>query len=127
MEIQEFVMEVSRENHDDFLGSEFAVLNFFPDWHMDCLMVMLILESLAEELVGQVRFGKVDIEECEELAEKYGIVKVPCVVIFKNGQIVERIEKGDSEEFLRGKILGFDLSGKIKQEKIIKHLRNLML
>ena len=104
MVFRELVLEVDEDNYDDFLNNGISVLNFFSDWKMDCLMIFPMLEALAEELNGKICFGKVNVEECEKLAEMHRVSKVPCVLIFKNGELVERINNCDSEEFLRERI-----------------------
>ena len=67
-------------------------------------MVLPILESLAEEFAEKICFGKVNVEEYGEMAEKYGVSKVPCLIILKQGKVIEKIERSCSEEFLREKI-----------------------
>ena len=104
MEIQELIMEVDSANHSDFLKREVSVLHFFSDWQMDCLMSMPIFESLAEEFCDKIFFGRVNIEENEEIADKYQVQKVPLILVFKNGEIIDRIHGCDCEEVLREKI-----------------------
>jgi thioredoxin 1 len=72
---------------------------------MDCLMVLPMLESLAEEFGQKISFGKVNIEEAEDLAKKHGISKVPSCLFFKNGSLVDRMDKMNSEDILRNKIM----------------------
>jgi thioredoxin 1 len=104
MKLKEFVINIDDENCLQFLKNEIAILNFFSDWHMTCLMVHPILEELAEEFSDRIFFGKVDVEEYEKLAERYSIEKVPTLIIFKKGAQVDRIESAISEEALREKI-----------------------
>ena len=104
MVFQELVRELDQSNFGDFLERDFSVLNFFSDWHMNCLMVFPILDSLAEEFVGKIFFGKVDVEENEELARRFNVGSVPCLLIFKNGELVDRIDNACSEEILREKL-----------------------
>lgn len=104
MGFQEFIHEIDEENHDSFMKNDLSILHFFSDWEMDCLMVLPVIESLAEEFSGKIHFGKVNIEEAEKLANKHQIKKVPSVVFFKKGQQVDRLDKFDSEEMFRNKI-----------------------
>ena len=90
MVFQELVRELDQSNYHEFLKRDFSVLNFFSDWHMNCLMVFPILDSLAEEFADKIFFGKVDVEENEDLAEKYNVGSVPCLLIFRNGQPVKQ-------------------------------------
>lgn len=104
MKITQTVLEINESNHDEFLKNNFSVLNFFSEWQMNCLMALPVIESVAEEFFGKIFFGNVNVDDCETLAKRYGVEKVPCVIFFKNGEVIERIEKFFSEEFLREKI-----------------------
>ena len=104
MVFRELVRELDQSNCREFLERDFSVLNFFSDWHMNCLMVFPILDSLAEEFLDKISFGKADIEEHEALAERYHVGSVPCLLIFKNGELVDRIDYACSEEILREKL-----------------------
>ena len=104
MVFNELVIEVDEDNYSNFLDNEIVVLNFFSDWHMNCLMVLPILEELAEEYKGRICFGKVNIEEVEVIAQKHKIESIPSIIVFKNGQQVLRIENIVSEEVIREKI-----------------------
>ena len=103
MKFRELVQEIGAENYYKFLENEISVLNFFNDWHMNCLMCFPILESLAEEFSG-ICFGKINIEEYGEIAEKHNVENVPCLIIFRKGQQIDRIDNMISEEVLRERI-----------------------
>ena len=105
MEFKELIPEIDCTNHDKFLKSNLLILHFFSEWEMDCLMVLPILESVAEEFNGKANFGKINIEEAEDLARKHSVLKVPSILFFKNGCLVDRIDKMNSEDILRNKIM----------------------
>ena len=105
MKFQELIAEIDEGNHRDFLSNGFSVLNFFNDWNMGSLMALPVIESLAEDFFGKICFGKINVDEDEGLARAYGVEKVPCLIIFKNGKEVDRVENFDSEEVLRKKIV----------------------
>lgn len=67
-------------------------------------MCLPIIESVAEEFNGKALFGRVNIEEAEDIAKKHKVLKVPSVLFFKNGCLVDRIDKMNSEDILRNKI-----------------------
>jgi len=104
MGFQEIISEIDETNHDKFLNSNLSILHFFSDWEMDCLMCLPIIESIAEEFSGQALFGKVNIEDAENIAKKHKVMKVPSVLFFKNGNLVDRMDKMNSEDILRSKI-----------------------
>jgi len=107
MQFQEFILDIDEDNHQIFMEKDVAILNFFSDWHMGCLMTLPIIENLAEEFFGKAFFGKVNVEEAEEIARRFEVHKVPTTLIFRKGHIVERIENHDSEEVLRERICCF--------------------
>ena len=103
-QFQELIAEIDATNHDNFIKSNLSILHFFSDWEMNCLMVLPILESLAEEFNGKAIFGKVNIEEAEDIAKRHRVLKVPSVLFFKQGSLIDRLDKIDCEEVLRHKI-----------------------
>jgi len=104
MSFQNPILEIDNTNHQEFLKNNLSIMHFFSDWEMDCLMFMPIIESIAEEFTGKAFFGKVNIEEAEAIAKKHKVLKVPSILFFKRGSLIDRIDKLDSEDLLREKI-----------------------
>lgn len=67
-----------------------AMVDFFADWCMPCKMAAPVLEELAEEYEGKVKIAKVDVDRSQALAQKYGVMSIPTVIVFKDGQEAER-------------------------------------
>lgn len=65
-----------------------VLVDFFATWCGPCRMLAPILEQVAEETTASIY--KVDIDESEQIARKYGIMVVPTMIIFKDGQEVEK-------------------------------------
>ncbi len=71
----------------EVLGSEQPVIvDFWAPWCGPCHMVSPILDQIAEERSGQLRVVKVNIDEEPELAQRYGVMSIPAMVLFKDGQ-----------------------------------------
>jgi thioredoxin 1 len=78
--------------NDVVLQSDTPVLvDFWATWCKPCLMVAPILDELAEEYDGQVMFTKVDLDQNQKIAANYGIMSIPALIIFKDGEPVANV------------------------------------
>ncbi len=81
-----------------------VVVDFWAEWCGPCHQIAPILETLAEEYDGKIKFVKVDTEENFETPSSYGILSLPTLLVFKEGQQIERITgarpKGDLKRSL---------------------------
>jgi thioredoxin 1 len=68
-----------------------VVVDFWAPWCAPCRMVAPIIESLAEEYEGTVRFAKVNVDEVPSVASRYGIRSIPTIGIFKDGEAVNGV------------------------------------
>ena len=67
-----------------------TVVDFYADWCGPCRMVSPIIESLSKEYAGRAKFVKINTDDNPELAERFGIMSIPTVMVFKNGQVSSR-------------------------------------
>ena len=82
-----------------------VLLDFWAPWCGPCRMLSPVVEQLAEEYGGQVKVGKVNVDEEGELASAFQVMSIPCIVVMKDGKIVEKAvgyrPKAQLEEMLR--------------------------
>lgn len=73
--------------------SGIALVDFFATWCGPCRMLAPIIEELAEEYKNnpEVKIGKINVDENQALAEEYGVMSIPTLILFKNGQKIETI------------------------------------
>ena len=68
---------------------ETVIVDFYADWCMPCKMMSPIIEDIDSEGIKNLTVGKVNVDSNQELAEKYGIMSIPTIIIFKNGKIIK--------------------------------------
>ncbi|MDI6903607.1 MAG: thioredoxin [Methanocellales archaeon] len=67
------------------------VIDCWAPWCAPCRMMALIIDALAKDNAGDIVFGKLNVDENQEVAVKYGIMSIPTLLVFKNGTLVKRI------------------------------------
>lgn len=70
--------------------STVAIVDFSATWCGPCRMMAPVLEELSEEMSGKADFYNLDVDEAPEVAAKFGISSIPCLVLLKNGQAVSQ-------------------------------------
>ena len=68
-----------------------ALVDFWAAWCGPCRAVAPVVEELAEEYDGRISFGKVNVDDNPKTASKYGIMSIPSLILFKNGEPVSNI------------------------------------
>ncbi len=77
-----------------------ALVDFWAPWCGPCRMVGPIIEELADELDGDVIVGKVNVDEQPDLAAAYGVMSIPTIILFKDGDEADRSIGAKSKEAL---------------------------
>ncbi len=91
------------ENFDkEVLGADKPVLvDFYADWCGPCKMMAPAIEQLAEEMGNTAIVGKLNVDENEEIAMRYQVMSIPTLLIFKDGQIVNKAVGVQKKEIVR--------------------------
>ena len=80
---------ITLDNFDsEVLNSEIPVIvDFWATWCGPCTMLSPVIEEISHELAGQVKVGKVNVDEEGALASRFGIMSIPTVMLFKDGKV----------------------------------------
>lgn len=99
------VINVNTNNFDETVKSGVVVVDFFANWCGPCKMLSPIIEEVSNEM-NDVVFTKVNIDESSDIASKFGIMSIPTIIIFKNGQMINKnvgfLSKSELKEFING-------------------------
>ena len=84
------ISEITKNNYnneiEDYEGT--VLLDFFADWCTPCKMLSKTIDKIANE--SDVKICKINIETETELANRFGIMSIPTLIIMKNGKVIER-------------------------------------
>jgi thioredoxin 1 len=76
----------------EVLKSEKAVLvDFWASWCGPCRMIAPVVEEIADDYAGKITVGKLNVDEQSEIAAKYGVMSIPTLLLFQNGQAVDKV------------------------------------
>ncbi len=66
-----------------------AVVDFWAPWCGPCRMLGPVMDEIAEDMNGKAKFFKINVDENTAIAQKYAISSIPCVMVFKDGEVVD--------------------------------------
>ena len=84
------------------------VVDCWAPWCGPCRMIGPIIEELAKEMQGKIVFGKLNVDENPRTSMKYGIMSIPSLLVFKNGNLVDNIIGAMPKEMLKAKIAPYE-------------------
>ena len=98
------VPELTPNNFDDFIKEGLVLVDFFAEWCMPCMMMSPIVEDLSEKFKGKIKFGKVNVGETQELAQRYNVSSIPNFTLFKDGKQIDSFIGSMSEDDFEEKL-----------------------
>ncbi|AXH13233.1 thioredoxin [Halarcobacter bivalviorum] len=97
-------IDLTPENFDATVNSGVSLVDFWAPWCGPCRMIAPVIEELAEDFEGKANICKVNTDEQQDLAVKYGIRSIPTILFMKDGEIVDQMVGASSKQALAEKI-----------------------
>src|SRR5665648_1250458 len=94
------VLTLTYKNFQQQTKNKVVLVDFWATWCAPCRMMAPVLNDVASELNGNLRVGKVDIEQYQSLAGKYKVRSIPTMILLKNGIEINRFVGIKSKDFL---------------------------
>jgi len=98
----ELTDEIFDENVKNYNG--LILVDFFAEWCSPCKMLEPMIDELASEFLGKIKFGKVNIGENPKTTAEYHILSLPTLLIFKSGKVIKQLNNGTNKTIIKENI-----------------------
>ncbi|MCJ7572251.1 MAG: thioredoxin [Candidatus Thermoplasmatota archaeon] len=103
--IQDTPLEITDADFDDSVKKyKTIVIDCWAPWCGPCRIVSPIIDELAKEMQGKIVFGKLNVDENPRISMKHQIMSIPTLLVFKNGNLVDRIVGAHPKQELKKKL-----------------------
>ena len=97
-------IELTPANFEEVTKEGVSMVDFWAPWCGPCRMIAPVIEELAADFEGKANICKVNTDEEQDLAVKYGIRSIPTILFMKNGEVIDTIVSASSKQAFTDKI-----------------------
>jgi len=97
-------VELTAADFDNAVAQGVTLVDFWAPWCGPCRMIAPIIEELAEEFEGKAQIAKVNTDEEQDIAMKFGVRSIPTLIFFKDGEVVEQMVGAASKQAFQEKL-----------------------
>ena len=101
------VPELTNGEFEDFIRGGTVLIDFFAEWCMPCLMMAPVIDELSEKFKGKIKFGKINVGDNQEIAQRFNISSIPNFTLLKDGKVIEQFIGAISGEAFGEKLKEF--------------------
>jgi thioredoxin 1 len=95
---------LTSENFDSTVKEGVTIIDFWASWCGPCKMMGPVFEETSKDYEGKVKFAKLNVDEQQETAGKFGVMSIPTLIVFKDGKEVNRFMGFTPKDELKSKI-----------------------
>jgi len=95
------VLTLTGSNFEAEVKKGVVLVDFWASWCGPCRMLGPVVEALSDEMKGQVKVGKVNVDEQPELSEKFEVASIPTILLFKDGKVIANRVGAANKEALK--------------------------
>jgi len=93
-----FITELNEENFKEFTENDLALVDIWAPWCGPCRMISPIVDEISNEYQGRLSVGKMNADDNRDTVSELGIRSIPTLLLYKNGEIVDRLVGGVNKQ-----------------------------
>lgn len=101
------VPELTNGEFEEFIKKGLVLVDFHAEWCMPCLMMAPVIDELSEIFKGKIKFGKVNVDDNQEIAKRFQVVSIPNMKLMRDGRIIDEFVGGMTADDFEKKLEKF--------------------